>query len=334
MFVFLALGMFGMYELQMPSAIQSRVSALANKQKGGTFLGTALIGALSALIVTACVAPPLIATLAVMGQSGDVVRGASALFALSMGMGSPLLIVGASAGTLLPKAGPWMNTVKAAFGVMMIGVAIWMLDRILPGTTILLLWALLVFLSGVFLGAFDALPETASPGKRFAKGVGVLACLYGALMLIGATLGGENPLRPIPQSMFSGGGTMAAPEQLEFRAVETLAELESALSEARSARQPVMIDFTAEWCVSCKEMEEYTFPDPGVVAALEPFLLLRADVTANNDDDQALLDYFNSYGPPTIAFFDAGGGVQNPYKLVGYVPAEKFAEHVGRVAAL
>ncbi len=334
MFVFLALGMFGMYELQMPSAIQSRVSALANKQKGGTFLGTALIGALSALIVTACVAPPLIATLAVMGQSGDVVRGASALFALSMGMGSPLLIVGASAGTLLPKAGPWMNTVKAAFGVMMIGVAIWMLDRILPGTTILLLWALLVFLSGVFLGAFDALPETAGPGKRFAKGVGVLACLYGALMLIGATLGGENPLRPIPQSMFSGGGTMAAPEQLEFRAVETVAELESALSEARSARQPVMIDFTAEWCVSCKEMEEYTFPDPGVVAALKPFLLLRADVTANNDDDQALLDYFNSYGPPTIAFFDAGGGVQNPYKLVGYVPAEKFAEHVGRVAAL
>jgi thiol:disulfide interchange protein DsbD len=335
MFVVLALGMFGMYELQMPSAIQSRVSALADKQKGGTFIGTAIMGALSALIVTACVAPPLIATLAVMGQSGDVVRGGSALFALSMGMGSPLLVVGASAGTILPRAGAWMNTVKAAFGVMMLGVAIWMMDRVLPPTVVLVLWALLVFLSGVFLGAFDTLPEQPKPSRRLAKGLGMLACLYGALMLIGATLGGEDPLRPIPQGVFAGGGAAAAPaQQLEFRAIETVAELDAALAEARAAGRPVMIDFTADWCVSCREMEEYTFPEATVVAALEPFLLLRADVTANNDDDKALLSRFNSYGPPTIAFFDAQGAARDPYKLVGYVPSAQFATHVSRVAAL
>jgi thiol:disulfide interchange protein DsbD len=216
---------------------------------------------------------------------------------------------------------------------MMLAVAIYMVERILPGTVTLLLWALLVFLTGVFLGAFEPLPENPPPARRLAKGIGVLACLYGALMLIGATLGGENPLQPLPRAALLTGGTEARPE-LEFQDVSTVAELESLLGNARAAGQPVMIDFTADWCVSCKEMEAYTFPDGAVIAALEPFLLLRADVTANNDDDQALLQYFNSFGPPTIAFFDQRGGAQNDYKLVGYVPAEQFSNHVSRVAAL
>jgi thiol:disulfide interchange protein DsbD len=340
MFVVLALGMFGLFELQMPAAVQTRLANMANRQKGGTFIGTAVIGALTALIVTTCVAPPLIGALTFISQTGDVARGSGALFALSMGMGTPLLLVGASAGQLLPKVGPWMNSVKAGFGVMLIAVAIYMMDRVLPGAVTLVLWSLLVFLTGVFLGAFEPLPSAPKPGQRFAKGIGVLACLYGALLLIGATLGGEDPLRPIPQGAVgrgSAGGMLAverAEDELQFRAIETIAELDAALSAARTANQPVMLDFTAEWCVSCKEMEEYTFPDAGVIGALEPFMLLRADVTDNNDDDQALLQRFQSFGPPTIAFFDRSGFERTNYKLVGFVPAEKFSGHVRSLAAL
>ena len=228
LFVVLALGMFGLFQLQMPAAIQTRLSSMANRQKAGTFLGTAVIGALSALIVTTCVAPPLIGALSFISQTGDVARGSGALFALSIGMGTPLLLVGASAGQLLPKVGPWMNTVKAGFGVMLIGVAIWMMDRVLPGSVTLLLWALLVFLTGVFLGAFEPLPASPSPVRRLAKGLGVLACLYGALLLIGATLGGEDPLRPIPQAAVSrvGGGMVASPsDELPFRAIETVGSM-------------------------------------------------------------------------------------------------------------
>jgi thiol:disulfide interchange protein DsbD len=340
LFVVLALGMFGLFELQMPAAVQTRLANLANRQKGGTFVGTAIIGALTALIVTTCVAPPLIGVLTFISQTGDVARGSGALFALSMGMGTPLLLVGASAGQLLPRVGPWMNTVKAGFGVMLIGVAIWMMDRVLPGTVTLVLWSLLVFLTGVFLGAFEPLPASPTPLRRLAKGIGVLACLYGALLLIGATLGGDDPLRPIPQSAVrgsGGSGLMAAAadeDELQFRAIETVAELDAALVEARAAAQPVMLDFTAEWCISCKEMEEYTFPDPQVIGALKPYMLLRADVTDNNDDDRALLQRFRSFGPPTIAFFDRSGFERANFKLVGFVPAEKFSEHARSLAAL
>jgi thiol:disulfide interchange protein DsbD len=338
LFVVLALGMFGLFELQMPPAIQTRLANMANRQKAGTFYGTAIIGALSALIVTTCVAPPLIGALSFISQTGDVARGSGALFALSMGMGTPLLAVGASAGQLLPKVGPWMNTVKAGFGVMLIGVAIYMMERVLPGSVTLVLWAVLVFLTGVFLGAFEPLPASPPPVRRLAKGLGMLACLYGALLLIGATLGGEDPLKPIPQAALSrgaGGGMLAATaEGPPFKPIETVAELDAALREARTSGQPVMLDFTAEWCVSCKEMEEYTFPDPGVVGALGPFMLLRADVTDNDDDDKALLQRFRSFGPPTIAFFDRSGFERENYKLVGFVPADKFREHVTNLAML
>jgi thiol:disulfide interchange protein DsbD len=335
LFVLLALGMFGVFELQMPAAVQSRLANLANRQKGGTFIGTAIIGALSALIVTTCVAPPLVGALAVIGQSGDVTRGAAALFVLSIGMGSPLLLVGASAGRLLPKVGPWMNAVKAGFGVMMVGIAIWMMERVLPGAVTLVLWAVLVFLTGVFLGALEPLPPAPTTTRRLAKGIGVLACLYGALLLIGAMLGGEDPLKPLPRGrLLAGGDAGNAAVEPAFTAVESVAALDALLGQARAAGRPVMVDFTAEWCVSCKEMEEYTFPDAGVIAALEPFMLLRADVTSNNADDQALLTRFKSFGPPTIAFFDSAGREQPAFKLVGYVPAADFKNHVERVAAL
>ncbi len=335
LFVGLALSMFGMFELQMPAAVQTRLANLSNNQRTGTFVGTAIIGALSALIVTACVAPPLVATLAVIGQSGDVVRGAGALFALSLGMGSPLLLVGASAGKLLPKAGAWMDTVKASFGVMMLGMAIWMMERVLPGSITLLLWALLVFLTGVFLGAFEPLPETAPAIRRLGKGIGVMACIYGALMLVGVTLGGDDPLEPIPRgSLLAGSAQGLSTGHLAFEPVESVAELQVALTSARAAGTPVLFDFSADWCVSCKEMEKYTFSDADVIAALEPFVLLQADVTDNDADDKELLKYFGSFGPPTIAFFDNAGREQPAYKLVGYVRAEEFATHVRRLAAL
>ena len=340
LFFVLALGMFGLFELQMPTAIQTRVAGLANRQRGGTFVGVAVMGALTSLIMTTCVAPPLIGALTAIGQTGDVRRGASALFAMSMGMGSPLLLVGASAGQLLPRVGPWMTTVKAAFGVVMIGVAIWMLERVLPGSLVLVLWALLVFLTGVFLGAFEALPESPRASRRLAKGFGMLACLYGALLLIGATLGGTDPLQPIPERVFAAGpvgsgalGSTAAPK-LEFRKIQSIAALDAALAEARTAAKPVMLDFSANWCVSCKEMEARTFPDAGVIGALKPFLLLRADVTDNTDDDQALLKRFHSFGPPTIAFFDAHGTERENFKLVGFVPAQEFSAHVTELASL
>jgi thiol:disulfide interchange protein DsbD len=338
LFALLALSMFGLFELQMPTAVQTRLANLANRQKGGTFIGTAVIGALTALIVTTCVAPPLVGALAVIGQTGDVTRGAAALFALSIGMGSPLLLVGASAGQLLPRVGPWMNAVKAAFGVLMLGMAIWMMERVLEGTVTLVLWALLVFLTGVFLGAFEPLPANPSHTRRLSKGIGVLACLYGALMLIGATLGGDDPLKPIPQAALArsatGGALAATRPALEFRPIETVAALDQALAEARMAHQPVMLDFTADWCISCREMEEKTFPDQGVIGALKPFMLLRADVTENNRDDQALLQRFHSFGPPTIAFFDPSGTERENFKLVGFVPPSEFSEHVSTLAAL
>ncbi len=335
LFVGLALSMFGMFELQMPAAVQTRLANLSNNQRTGTFVGTAIIGALSALIVTACVAPPLVATLAVIGQSGDVVRGAGALFALSLGMGSPLLLVGASAGKLLPKAGAWMDTVKASFGVMMLGMAIWMMERVLPGSITLLLWALLVFLTGVFLGAFEPLPETAPAIRRLGKGIGVMACIYGGLMLVGVTLGGDDPLEPIPRGSLLAGSTQGlSTGHLAFEPVESVAELQVALTSARAAGAPVLFDFSADWCVACKEMEKYTFSDADVIATLEPFVLLQADVTDNDADDKELLKYFGSFGPPTIAFFDSAGQEQPAYKLVGYVRAEEFATHVRRLAAL
>jgi thioredoxin:protein disulfide reductase len=333
LFVAMGLAMFGLIRVQMPVAIQTRLAGLANRQSAGTFAGTAAIGALSALIVTTCVAPPLVAALAVIGQTGDVVRGSSALFALSLGMGAPLLAFGTSAGRLLPKVGPWMNVVKAAFGVMLIGLAIWMLERILPGAVTLFMWGVLVVLTGVFMGAFDPLPAQPPATRRLGKGLGLVACLYGALMLVGAALGGNDPLRPIPQAALTGVGEAPA-QRLSFRTVTSVAQLETELAAARQAGRPVMVDFTADWCVSCKEMERYTFTADAVVNSLEPFVLLKIDVTANTPDDRELLQYFSSFGPPTIAFFDARGNRLDGFTLVGFVRANDFATHVNTVAAI
>jgi len=329
LFVLLAAGMFGAFDLQMPSSIQTRVAAISGKQKSGTMVGAFVMGALSSLIVTACVAPPLVAALAVIGQTGDVFRGAAALFALSLGMGAPLLAVGASAGKLMVKAGPWMVAVKNAFGFVMLGLAIWMLDRVLPGAVTLALWAVLIFMAGVFLGALTPLTPESGGAQKVGKGFGVLAMFYGAVLLLGALSGGDDPLQPLAGTRVAavGGGATAAHEELEFRRIKTVADLEQAVAEAATRGQPVMLDFYADWCVACKEMEKYTFSDPEVHAELDGVVLLQADVTANDAQDQALLKHFRIFGPPSIIFFGPDGEERRAYQVVGFMPADEFAAH-------
>ncbi|NNF51242.1 MAG: protein-disulfide reductase DsbD [Gammaproteobacteria bacterium] len=332
LFVVLALSMFGLFELQMPGAIQSRASELSNRQQAGTYIGTAVMGILSALIVTACVAPPLVATLAVIGQAGEPARGAAALFAMSLGMGAPLLVVGASAGKLLPKAGAWMNAVKAAFGVMLLGVAIYILERILPHAVTMFLWGTLLVVTGVFMGAPRALGETASGWHRLWRALGLVITAYGLLMLVGVAAGGKDTWRPLSGTSF-GGGAASVEHGLDFTRVKTVADLDAAVAGANAAGQFVMLDFYADWCVSCLEMEKYTFTDKDVQNALEGVLVLQADVTANDGDDKALLNRFGIYGPPTIAFFDPAGRELEGYRIAGFMPADEFSAHVREALA-
>jgi thioredoxin:protein disulfide reductase len=333
LFVWLALGMFGLFNLQVPGWLQERVSRISNRQQQGTLAGTAIMGALSSLIVTACVAPPLVASLAVIGQSGDVFRGGAALFAMSLGMGAPLLLVGASAGALLPRAGAWMDTVKQLFGIMMLGVAIWMLGRILPGPVTLALWAALAFVAGYWLLMLgDRDMNKGSTVVR--RGLGALAAIYGVLMLVGALSGRSDPLQPLAGVIGAPAGTSGATASgaveagAHFKRIKTLADFEAALAEANASGKTVMLDFYADWCASCKEMEKYTFPAPSVQAALANSVLLQADVTANDDADQALMQRFGILGPPSILFFGADGAEKPAYRVVGFKPADEFAPHI------
>ena len=329
LFVVLALGMFGMFELQMPSAIQTRLAGISGNQKSGTAIGAFVMGGLSALVVTACVAPALIATLTVMAQTGDMLRGGTALFAMSLGMGAPLLLVGAAQGKLLPKAGAWMVAVKSAFGFMMLGMGIWMMARILPGEVTLAAYGVLIFMAGVFLGGLTQLTPESLGVQKLGKGVGLLAVIYGAVLLVGSLAGGDSMLRPLA-SLNSGGGVAYVEEHrgLDFQRIKTTADLDAALASAAANGQSAMLDFYADWCVSCIEMEEYTFTDGGVQNALSNTVLLQADVTANDDEDQALLERFGVFGPPTIIFFGGDGMQRNGYEVVGYMKAKEFEIHV------
>ncbi len=328
LFVLLSLAMFGLYELQMPSALQTRFASASNRIRGGKFISTAIMGALSSLVVTACVAPPLVAALAVIGQAGDVVRGALALFALSFGMGTPLLVVGASAGTLLPKAGPWMETVKAIFGVVFLGVAAWMLDRVLPARIEMLAWSAVAVVA-----VWVVLSVGLRGGRRTAPRwiAGAVVGLYGLLIAVGGLAGGTNPLKPLDGSGLWGGEARIT--ELPWKPVRNVADLDRELAAATAAGRRTMLDFSADWCVSCKEMESRTFSEGTVRAALADYVLLRADVTANSDDDQALLKRFRIIGPPTTAFFAKDGQERTDFRLVGFVAAAAFRSHLASFEA-
>jgi thiol:disulfide interchange protein DsbD len=330
-FVLLSLSMFGFYDLQMPAFIQSKLTDVSNRQKGGSLTGVAVMGFLSALIVGPCVAAPLAGALIYIGQTGDAVLGGLALFALSLGMGAPLIAIGTGAGKLLPTVGPWMDKIKAVFGVMLLAVAIWMLERILPGQVTLVLWAMLLILSSVYLRALDGLAVEATGWSRLWKGMGVMSLVYGVLLLIGAASGAKDPLQPL-QNVFaaqsSGTALHGQHAELPFKPIKTVDDLDSQLAAAARQGSPVMVDFYADWCTSCKEMEKYTFARPEVQQALAGMLLLQADVTANDDADKALLKRFKLIGPPSILFFDASGKERKELSLVGYKPADEFVQHV------
>ena len=327
LFVALALAMFGLYTIQMPSALQTRLTDASNRQKSGTYIGTFVMGALSALVVTACVAPAIIAALSVISQSRQVVRGAAALYATGLGMGVPLLIVGASAGDLLPKAGAWMDTVKELFGVMFLGVAIYLAAPLLPPALTMLLWAALAIVSGFWIFSLKA--RDGGPAPAPVRGVGLIAVVYGVLLLIGTASGSRDPLQPLDRlSAGAGSGAAAKDEALAFERIKTVADLDRAVASATAAGKPVLLDFYADWCVSCKEMEKFTFTDAAVQAALAGAVLLQADVTANDEHDKALLARFEIFGPPTIAFFGRDGVERKNFRLVGFAPAPRFAEHV------
>ena len=325
-FVALSFSMFGFYDLQMPNLIQSRLTEVSNRQQGGTLFGVAIMGLLSALIVGPCVAAPLAGAIIYIGQTGDPILGGMALFALSMGMGAPLIAIGTSAGKLLPRAGAWMDAVKATFGVMMLGVAIWMLERIVPAQVTMLLWAALLIVSAIYMGAIDAIKAGASGWYKLWKGVGLVMLIYGVVLILGAASGGHQVLQPLKSTFI--GGTANAPAHLNFKQVKGMEDLNQALAQAKSEGKAVMLDFYADWCISCKEMESLTFTDPGVKDSLKNVVLLQADVTPNDEQDKALYKHFNIIGPPAIVFYNPEGKELKPYRVVGYMPAKKFNAHI------
>ncbi|MFB0935575.1 MAG: protein-disulfide reductase DsbD [Propionivibrio sp.] len=317
-FVVLALSMFGLFELQLPSFLQSKITEEASHLHGGSLPGVALMGALSSLIVGPCVAAPLAGALLYIAGTGDVLLGGLALFCMGVGMGLPLLAIGLSAGTLLPKAGPWMVAINKVFGVFLLASAVWIVSPLLPVAVQMLAWALLLIVPAVFMRAIDPLPQHAHGWQRFGKAVGVVMLLLGAAMLVGALSGARDPLQPL-----SGLGQSGSSEsrRLPFERVRSLGELETRIA---GAGRPVMLDFYADWCVSCKEMERFTFSDARVQEKLSGWLLLQADVTANSPEDKELLARFRLYGPPGIIFFDPAGKELAGVRVVGFQKADEF----------
>ena len=317
-FVLLSLSMFGFYELQLPSALQSRLSGTANRQ-GGSLSAIAVMGALSALIVGPCVAAPLAGALLYIAKTGDAVLGGAALFVMALGMGAPLLLVGAFSRSLLPKSGPWMEGVKQFFGVVMLATALWMVSPVLPPWLVMLGWAALLIVPAIYLHALDNLPANAHSWQRLGKGIGVMLLMFGTAILLGLLGGARDPLQPL--QFLRGSANAATPHAPAFARVASTVDLDRELA---MAKRPVMLDFYADWCVSCKEMERFTFTDPAIAAAMSKMRLVQADVTANSEADAALLKRFDLFGPPGIIFFDASGREIPELRVVGFVSAEQF----------
>ena len=330
-FVLLALSMFGFYELQLPSSWQNKVVANQSNSGRGTLTGAALMGLLSAVIVGPCVAPPLAGALLYISQTGDAQLGGFALFAMGLGFGVPLLIIGISSGELLPRAGAWMNNIKRVFGVIMLGVAIWFLERVLPETFTLLLWAALFIVSAIFLGALDRQESGTNYWRRLHKGLGLMMMFYGGVLIYAAVSGGGTVLAPFNKRILSNNLTT---ETLPFVYIANISELNEQLQQSKLEGKSVMLDFYADWCIECKQMEAHTFSKLSVQEILQDINLLKADVTKNNDSDKILLKHFGLFGPPAIIFFNQQSEEIKSHRLIGFFKPENFIEHIKQVKSL
>jgi len=329
MFVALAFSLFGYYEIGLPASWQSKLSRVSDEagQKGG-FVGTAVMGVLSALIVGPCVAPPLGGAVLFISHTGDALLGGVALFVMSIGMGMPLLLVGIGAGKFMPKPGGWMTVVSQVFGVMMLGLAIFMLGRILPDSVTLILWALLFMGSALYMGVFDGSDKKQGAKKLFQL-FAVVLMLYGASLFIGALSGANSMLRPFER--------FTAPKGVAVAAVGNKANhrgysIERLLKEVAASDKPVVVDFGKESCTACKELEEITFPDPKVQEALKNFTFIKVDVTDNTEAEKALLKKFELFGTPNIIFFDKNNNYLPEKSLTGFIKPQDFADHLDEVA--
>lgn len=328
-FVALAASLFGLYELRVPAAVLGRLTRWSGRQRGGTWVGAAVMGALSALIVSPCVAAPLAGALIVIGRAGQPLRGGIALFALALGMGAPLVAFGTVAGRLLPKAGAWMVLVERILGVALLAFAVWLLGRIVPGPVTLALWGLVGILGSVLIGAFDPLDDDAGPARRLGKGAALAAFAYAVVLLAGAAAGSADPLAPLA-GLAGRSAPAAATAAYSYRPVRSVPELERAVARAAAAGRPVMLDFYTDWCTSCHEMDHTTLRNPAVLAGLRRMQVLRADVTRNTAADRALLQRYGLYGPPAYVFFDGSGRLLADDTVVGYQSAGPFLNHVRR----
>jgi len=326
-FVALAASMFGLYELQLPARWQTRLAQLSQRQRGGTALGVAGMGVVSALIVGPCVAPPLAGALIYIGHTGDAALGGTALFALALGMGTPLLLIGASAGRLLPRAGAWMERVRAVFGVLLLAVAVYLVERIVPAWVGMLLWAGLFLTAGVAMGVFDRFAPARGAPRYLWRAAGVLLVAYGAVVTVGAVGGGDDVLRPLAGARLGGGERAGTHAQPHFVPVDSAQGLRERLAAAAAQGRPVMVEYYADWCITCKELERHTFSDPRVGEVLQNALLLRVDVTAYDAADRVLLERFDLFGPPAVLFFGGDGEERRSYRLVGFMDAEAFRAH-------
>jgi thiol:disulfide interchange protein DsbD len=328
-FVLLSFSMFGFYELQLPQGLQNKLNAMGQKQQGGKHASVMVMGSLSSLVVSPCVSAPLAGALIYISTTNDAVLGGTALLALGLGMGVPLLIVGGSGGHWLPRAGAWMNGVKAVFGVLLLGVAVWLLERVVPPAVTLALWAALLMGSGVYLGVLDFSPRQGL--AQFGKAAGAMGFLWGVLLLIGAASGANDPLKPLAQISAGGpGGAASVHAEPQWQPVKSLADVEAQIV---SSNKPVILDLYADWCISCKVMERNVFPDAAVASRLSQFTLLRADVTDNDAIDRELLNHYGLFGPPSLVFFAGEGGELTDVRIQGEVNAKTLASHLGAVLA-